>query len=97
MKKTTLAFAAAILSSSAFAGDFAFSYENEELLSDTGMTHLVDRLESEARSYCSDEYRSVRDLAGKADCINEIITAAIDQIDNRELVAFVEEQKPSIG
>ncbi len=97
MKKTTLAFAAAILSSSAFAGDFAFSYENEELLSDTGMANLVDRLESEARSYCSDEYRSVRDLAGKADCLNEIITAAIDKIDNRELVAFVDGKKPNVG
>lgn len=90
MKKLTLAALTVVLGTSAYAGDFTFSYENEELLSDSTMSALHTRLEREARSYCTDRYRTIRDLAATSSCMREIVSATIENIGSEELVAHIE-------
>ena len=90
MKKLTITALTVVLGTSAYAGDFSFNYENEELLSDQSMSALHTRLEREARSYCTDRYRTIRDLSATSSCVREVVAAAIESIDSEELVAHVE-------
>lgn len=90
MKKLTLTALTVVLGTSAYAGDFSFNYQNEELLSENAMSALHTRLEREARSYCTDRYRSIRDLAATSSCMREIVAATIENIGSEELVAHAE-------
>ena len=97
MKKTTIALTTLIFSTCAFASDFRFAYQANELTSSEKFSALHERLENAARSYCSGEYRITRDLRGKTQCFEDILEIVGDEISEKRVVAEVPQRDTQSG
>ena len=91
MIKTTLAAAALLLASSAFADQFRFSYTEADFSSPNAVAALHQRIQSSARSYCNREYFTDRSLREVQACVVDVAAQMVDGIDDRRLAGHIEQ------
>lgn len=92
MKKFLFVLAALTISTSAMARDFHFPYEPSELSTPAKLAALHTRLEKAVAEYCVASYRETRSLHDKSRCLKSLVSMVIEDIGDRRLVAFVEQQ-----
>jgi len=92
MKKILIVLAALMFSTSAMARDFHFPYEPSELSTPSKLAALHSRLEISVKKYCAASYRVTRSLHDKSRCMKSLVSIAIEDIDDRRLVAYVQQQ-----
>ncbi len=97
MKKFLFVLAVFVLSTSAMARDFHFPYEPSELSTPERLAVLHERLEKSVNEYCVASYRQTRSLHDKRRCMKSLASMVIEDIGDRRLVAFVEQQDKSRG
>ena len=97
MKKFLFVLVACVFSTSAMARDFHFPYEPSELSTPERLAVLHERLEKSVNGYCVASYRETRSLHDKNRCMKSLVSMVIEDIGDRRLVAFVEQQDTPRG
>jgi UrcA family protein len=90
MIKTAIATAAIVFAGSALAGE-RFTYSSADFASPEAVRALHQRIEHDARSYCTREYLESKHLSQIRQCTQAVTSEIIDGIGDQRLFAVAAE------
>ncbi|MEM7281613.1 MAG: UrcA family protein [Pseudomonadota bacterium] len=71
-----------------YADDYAISYRNAELTTIEGRIAVHKRILSAAKAHCP-RYTRTKSLRDVANCVDDVVSDLVEQIDNPQFTAFV--------